>query len=228
MILQFLWFELWGGGGSLAAHTWWHPSAATAHGSSNNKCKKILQIFYLEILIFENKMLKKYPRNMMKCPPQKNLIFKTNCLFFRFLEHSVPVFNKILKDRSSSGAEIFYVNPACPEPQLKEFRVKVWEKKSCDHANLSKGALLTTDKLYIFFSFLIENRFHSEKNVLPVWHCHSLFFCFLLISWSNPFSISSVKILVLIGSSEKVIRNKFPESTNKVVITYLLKQNMQS
>ena len=217
-----------GGGGSLAAHTWWHPSAATAHGSSNNKCKKILQIFYLEILIFENKMLKKYPRNMMKCNPQKNLIFNTNCLFYRFLEHSVPVFNKILKDRSSSGAEIFYVNPACPEPQLKEFRVKVWEKKSCDHANLSKGALLTTDKLYIFFSFLIENRFHSEKNVLPVWHCHSLFFCFLLISWSNPFSISSVKILVLIGSSEKVIGNKIPESTNKVVITYLLKQNMQS
>ena len=173
-------------------------------------------------------MLKKYPRNMMKCPPKKNLIFNTNCLFYRFLEHSVPVFNKILKDRSSSGAEIFYVNPACPEPQLKEFRVKVWEKKSCDHANLSKGALLTTDKLYIFFSFLIENRFHSEKNVLPVWHCHSLFFCFLLISWSNPFSISSVKILVLIGSSEKVIGNKLPESTNKVVITYLLKQNMQS
>ena len=62
----------WWGGGSLAAHTWWHPPAATAHGSSNNKCKKILQIFYLEIiLIIENKMLKKYPRNMVKCPPKK-------------------------------------------------------------------------------------------------------------------------------------------------------------
>ena len=69
----------WWGGGSLAAHTWWHPPAATAHGSSNNKCKKILQIFYLEILIFENKMLKKYPRNMVKCPPKKGSLAAFVC-----------------------------------------------------------------------------------------------------------------------------------------------------